>query len=109
MQDYELMVILSPLLTEEACAQLQTKYTNLIKENGGLVEYTNFWGLKTLAFPIQKKTSGFYWVVEYKAPSDTNEKLKTQFLRDDSVIRHLITKLDKHAVAYNLKKRKIAS
>jgi small subunit ribosomal protein S6 len=65
----------------------------------------NAWGLKSLAYPIQKKTTGLYWVVEYQASSDFNEKLKIQLLRDEAVLRHMMTKLDKYAVEYNNKKR----
>ena len=67
--------------------------------------HTNPWGLKSLAYPIAKKTTGLYWVMEYKAPTSFNEKLKTQLLRDESVMRHMYTVLDKYAVDYNNKKR----
>jgi small subunit ribosomal protein S6 len=69
------------------------------------VVHENAWGLKSLAYPIQKKTTGLYWVMEFTAPSDFNEKLKIQLLRDESVLRHLVTRLDKYAVEYNAKKR----
>jgi small subunit ribosomal protein S6 len=61
--------------------------------------------LKSLAYPIQKKTTGIYWVMEYVAPSDMNEKLKIQLLRDEQVLRHIVIKLDKYAVEYNTRKR----
>ncbi len=67
--------------------------------------HANPWGLKSLAYPIQKKTTGLYWVVEYNAPSNFNEKLKIQILRDEHVLRHMATRLDKYAVEYNAKKR----
>jgi len=104
MQNYELMVIFTPVLSEEEYKAAQNKFTSLVTENGGEVLYENPWGLKSLAYPIQKKTTGLYWVMEYKAPTDFNEKLKTQLLRDESVIRHMFTALDKYAVEYNVKK-----
>jgi small subunit ribosomal protein S6 len=67
--------------------------------------HSNPWGLKSLAYPIQKKTTGIYWVLEYTAPSTFNEKLKIQLLRDEQVLRHLLTALDKYAVEYNSKKK----
>jgi small subunit ribosomal protein S6 len=85
---------------------LKKKYTTLITENGGEIVAENPWGLKSLAYPIQKKTTGLYWVMEFIAPSDFNEKLKIQLLRDESVLRQLLTKLDKYAVEYNDKKRR---
>lgn len=105
MNNYELMVIFTPVLSEEEFKATRSKYEQLIKENGGSVAHSNPWGLKSLAYPIQKKTTGLYWVMEYTAPSDFNEKLKIQLLRDESVLRHLCTGLDKYAVEYNAKKR----
>ena len=105
MNNYELMVIFTPVLSEEEYTSIQKKYTDLITDNGGEVVHTKPWGLKSLAYPIHKKTTGLYWVTEYKAPSDFNEKLKIQLLRDDNVMRHMFTALDKYAVEYNAKKR----
>ncbi|MEI9942855.1 MAG: 30S ribosomal protein S6 [Chitinophagaceae bacterium] len=105
MNNYELMVIFTPVLSDDDFKAEQKKYATLVKSNSGAVVAENAWGLKSLAYPIQKKTTGLYWVIEYTAPSDFNEKLKTQLLRDESVLRHLCTKLDKYAVEYNAKKR----
>jgi small subunit ribosomal protein S6 len=105
MQNYELMVIFTPVLSDDDYKASQKKFSNYVKENGGEVVNTNAGGLKSLAFPINKKTTGLYWVLEYTAPSDFNEKLKIQLLRDDNVMRHMFTALDKYAVEYNGKKR----
>ena len=105
MSNYELMVIFTPVLSEEEYKAAQKKYAAFITENGGEVLHENPWGLKSLAYPIAKKTTGLYWVMEYNAPSDFNEKLKIQLLRDEQVMRHMFTALDKYAVEYNAKKR----
>ena len=105
MNNYELMVIFTPVLSDEEFKAEQKKYVALVKDNGGSIVSENPWGLKSLAYPVQKKTTGLYWVMEYITPSDFNEKLKIQLLRDESVLRHLCTKLDKYAVEYNAKKR----
>ena len=105
MNNYELMVIFTPVLSDDDFKASQKKYTDFIKSIGGEIVHENPWGLKSLAYPIQKKTTGLYWVMEYKAPSSFNEKLKTQLLRDESVMRHMYTVLDKYAVEYNTKKR----
>ena len=105
MQNYELMVIFTPVLSDDDYKGAQKKFTSLISESGGEVVNEKPWGLKSLAYPINKKTTGLYWVVEYKAPSDFNEKLKIQLLRDDNVMRHMFTALDKYAVEYNERKR----
>lgn len=106
MQNYELMVIFTPVLSEEDYSTAQKKFTSFLTENGGEAVHENAWGLKSLAYPIQKKTTGLYWVLEYQAPTDFNEKLKTQLLRDETVIRHMFTALDKYAVEYNAKKKR---
>ena len=105
MSNYELMVIFTPVLSEEEYKAAQKKYEALVKENGGEVPYTKAWGLKSLAYPVAKKTTGLYWVMEYSAPTSFNEKLKIQLLRDESAMRHMFTVLDKYAVEYNAKKR----
>ncbi len=106
MNNYELMVIFTPVLSEEDFKASQKKFLDLITESGGEVVSTNPWGLKSLAYPIQKKTTGIYWVAEFKGQPDFNEKLKIQLLRDDNVMRHMFTALDKYAVEYNEKKRR---
>jgi small subunit ribosomal protein S6 len=105
MNNYELMVIFTPVLSDEDYKAEQKKIASLVKANGGEVLHSNPWGLKSLAYPIAKKTTGLYWVMEYMAPSDFNEKLKIQLLRDEAVMRHMFTALDKYAVGYNAKKR----
>ena len=105
MNNYELMVVFTPVLSEDDYKASQKKFTDLITENGGEILNSNPWGLKSLAYPIQKKTTGIYWVVEFTAPSDFNEKLKIQLLRDEQVLRHMVTRLDKYAIEYNYKKR----
>ncbi|MBL0136575.1 MAG: 30S ribosomal protein S6 [Chitinophagaceae bacterium] len=105
MNNYELMVIFTPVLSEDDFKASQKKYTAFIKENGGSIVHENPWGLKSLAYPIAKKTTGLYWVMEYSAPSSLNEQLKIQMLRDENILRHMFTALDKYAVEYNARKR----
>lgn len=105
MNNYELMVIFTPVLSEEEYKAAQKKYTDLITDAGGQIVHSNPWGLKSLAYPIQKKTTGIYWVLEFTAPSSFNEPFKVQLLRDEQVLRHMVTKLDKYAVIYNDRKK----
>ena len=105
MNNYELMVIFTPVLSDDEFKAEQKKYSKMVTDAGGSIVSENPWGLKSLAYPVQKKTTGLYWVLEYTAASDFNEKLKIQLLRDETVLRHLCTKLDKYAVEYNAKKK----
>lgn len=104
-KNYELMLIYTPVLTEEEYKNAQTKLSTFIKENGGTLVNENPWGLRSLAYPIEKKTTAFYHVIEYTAPSQLNAKLLIEMNRDEHILRHLITHLDKHAVEYNAKRK----
>lgn len=105
LQSYELMVIFTPVLAEDEYKNAQKKFADFVKENGGEIVHQNAWGLRSLAYPIAKKTTGLYWVMEYQAATDVNAKLEIQMNRDENVMRHMITRLDKYAVEYNTKKR----
>lgn len=104
-QSYELMVIFTPVLAEDDYKNAQKKFTDLIKEHGGEIVHQNAWGLRSLAYPIAKKTTGLYWVIEYTASTDVNAKLEIQMNRDEQIMRHMVTHLDKYAVEYNAKRR----
>jgi small subunit ribosomal protein S6 len=105
LQSYELMVIFTPVLAEDDYKGAQKKFSDIIQENGGEIVHSNAWGLRSLAYPINKKTTGLYWVLEYKAEADLNQKLEIQMNRDENIMRHMITRLDKYAVIYNARKR----
>ena len=90
MNNYELMVIFTPVLRMKNLKPLRKNILLLLPDTGGTVVAENPWGLKSLAYPIRKKTTGIYWVLEYTAPSDFNEKLKIQLLRDENVLRHML-------------------
>jgi small subunit ribosomal protein S6 len=105
-QHYELMVVFTPVLSAEEFKAASSNLVNLITSNGGSIIAEDIWGLKSLAYPIQKKTTGLYIVLEYATETSINHKLETQMNRDESIMRHMITSLNKHAVAYNDRKRK---
>lgn len=105
LQHYELMVIFTPVLAEDEFKTAQQRYMDFITAGGGEINYSNPWGLRSLAYPIAKKTTALYWVLEFQAPGDVNAKMEIQMNRDESVMRHMITALDKHAIAYNERKR----
>jgi small subunit ribosomal protein S6 len=105
LQSYELMLIFTPVLADEDYKNEQKKFSDFITENGGTIILQDAWGLRTLAYPINKKTTGLYYVLEYKAPGETNAKLEIQLNRDEHIMRHMLTRLDKFAVTYNARKR----
>ncbi|MCB0699688.1 MAG: 30S ribosomal protein S6 [Chitinophagales bacterium] len=105
LRDYEMMIIFTPVLAEDDYKTAQKKYADYITEKGGKIVHQNAWGLRSLSYPIEKKTTGLYWVVEYQATPEMNGDMETQMNRDEAIMRHMITKLDKYAVEYNAKRR----
>lgn len=99
-KQYETVFIATPVLSESQMKEAVEKYTKLITDNGGEVVYQEDWGLKQLAYPIQHKTSGFYYLIEFKATPEFVATLETQYHRDERIIRYLTVALDKHAIAY---------
>ena len=105
LKQYETVFIATPVLSEQQMKEAVAKYTQLIADNGGEVVYEENWGLKQLAYPIQHKTSGFDYLIQFKAEPSFIETLETQYFRDERIIRYLTVALDKHAVAYAAKRR----
>jgi small subunit ribosomal protein S6 len=105
LQRYELMLIFTPVLAEDDYKTAQQKFTNFIISNGGEIVHSDPQGLRSLAYPIAKKTTGLFWLMEYMAPTEVNQKLEIQMNRDENIMRHMITRLDKYAAEYNARRR----
>ncbi len=103
---YETVFILTPVLSEDQVKETVKTYEKLIKDNGGEIENRENWGMRKLAYPIQKKSTGFYNLFEYRVDGSYIEKLEVLMKRDERVMRFLTVKLDKHAIAYSKKRRK---
>jgi small subunit ribosomal protein S6 len=78
----------------------------IITDNGGEIVHEENWGLRKLAYPIQKKSTGFYYLIEFKAEGALIEQLEVQYRRDERIIRFLTFKMEKAAVEYAEKKRR---
>ena len=104
-KQYETVFIVTPVLSDEQMKETVEKYKNFLKERGAEIVYTNNWGMRKLAYPIKKKTTGFYYLIEFKAEGSLIAELEVAYKRDERLLRFLTVALDKHAVAYNEKKR----
>ena len=104
-KQYETVFIATPVLSEAQMKEAVAKYTSYLKERGAEIVYEEDWGLKPLAYPIQKKTTGFYYLIEFKAEPSLIARLETQYRRDERIMRFLTFAMDKHAVAYAEKRR----
>ncbi len=105
MNQYETVFILTPVLSDEQTKEAVKKFEDIITNNGGEMVHQENWGMRKFAYPIQKKSSGFYHLFEYKNDGKLIADLEVQLKRDERVMRFLTVKLDKHAVIYNEKKR----
>ena len=109
MNQYETVFIVTPVLSEEQMKEAVKKFSGYLAENGVEIVNEDNWGLRKLAYPIQKKSTGFYHLIEFKSGGELVNRLEVEFRRDERIIRFLTVKLDKFAVEYNLKRRKLAS
>lgn len=105
MNHYETVFITTPVLSEGQMKEAVEKFLGILKDGGAEIVHEENWGLKKLAYPIQKKSTGFYYLVEFKAEGNIIQKLETEYRRDERIIRFLTFKMDKFAVAYSEKKR----
>jgi small subunit ribosomal protein S6 len=108
MNQYETVFIMTPVLSEEQIKETVNKFRKHLADNGAEIVFEDSWGMRKLAYPIQKKSTGFYHLIEYKVDGNILQELEVNFKRDERVLRFLTVKLDKHAIAYNEKKRKKA-
>ena len=105
MNQYETVFILTPVLSDEQMKETVAKFKKLLTDNGAEILNEEAWGLKKLAYNIEKKTSGFYNLIEFKADPTVINTLEVGYRRDEKVIRYMTVKLDKYAAAYAEKRR----
>ncbi|WP_423127343.1 30S ribosomal protein S6 [Gaoshiqia sp. Z1-71] len=102
---YETVFIATPVLSEAQIKEAVSKFRDIITGNGGEIVNEEDWGLRKLAYPIQKKSTGFYHLFEFKAEPEFIQTLEIQYRRDERIIRFLTFKLDKYAVEYSEKRK----
>ncbi len=105
MNNYETVFIANPVLSAQQMKEAVEKFRSLIVENKGEIVHEEEWGLRKLAYPIQKKTTGFYYLIQFKANPEFISKLEIEYKRDERIMRFLTVKLDKYAIEYNERKR----
>ena len=105
MNHYETVFILNPVLSETQIKETVKKYEDFLTAKKAEFVAKENWGLKKLAYPIERKKSGFYHLFQFKADSTTIQPFELEFRRDERIMRYLTVKLDKHAVAWAEKRR----
>ncbi len=107
MNYYETVFILTPVLSDDQMKEAVEKFKGVLKENNAEIVNEEMWGLRKLAYPIEKKSTGFYNLIEFKAEPTIVKKLETAFRRDERVLRFLTFRLDKYAIEYAEKRRNL--
>lgn len=106
MIQYEVTFIVDPVLSGDEIKSTAKAYEDLLKDNGASIVNVDGMGLKQLAYPIKKRTSGIYYVVEYNTPSGSFlPKMELSLKRDERILRFLNVRLDKYGIKYNDDKR----
>lgn len=106
MNNYETVFILNPVLSEDQAKDTVEKFVKVLTKANAEILNNEQWGLRKLAYAINKKSTGFYNLIEFTADGSAIDALETEYRRDESVMRFLTTVLDKHAITYNERRRK---
>lgn len=105
MNSYETVFILTPVLSDDQAKEAVQKFEGEIASLGGKVKHSENWGLRKLAYPIQKKSTGFYFLLDFNADGNMVADLELSMKRDERVMRFLTVKMDKDHSAYAEKRR----
>ncbi|MEE1414643.1 MAG: 30S ribosomal protein S6 [Prevotellamassilia sp.] len=105
MNQYETVFIMTPVLSDQQMKETVAKFKGILTDAGAEIINEEEWGLKTMAYPIQKKSTGFYELIEFKAEPSVIAKLEVAFRRDERVIRYITVKNEKYAAEYAEKRR----
>lgn len=106
MNNYETVFILTPVLSDAQMKEAVEKFKTLLTDQGAEIINEESWGLRKLAYPIDKKSTGFYCMLEFNADATVIAGLEVNFRRDERVLRFLTTKHDKFSFEYSEKRRR---
>ncbi len=100
MNRYETVFILTPVLSEEQAKEAVAKYKEFLTGKGAKIVHEENWGLKKLAYPIQKKSTGFYNLIEFEAPGEMVNELEITYRRDERMLRFLTIRMEKEHIKF---------
>jgi small subunit ribosomal protein S6 len=105
MYQYETVFILTPVLSEDQAKEAVGKFRKILKDLNANIIHEESWGLRKLAYQIQKKSTGHYHLFEFTANGNAVADLELAFKRDERVLRFMTVRLDKYGAAYAEKRR----
>ena len=106
MNTYETVFIMNPVLSEDQIKETVKKFVDYIKSKNGTITHEENWGLKKLKYTIQKKKTGFYYLIEFQSNGEIINDFEVEFKRDERVIRWQTIKLEKFALEYADRRKK---
>lgn len=93
MRHYETTYILRPNLGEEQFTEIIDRTNAIITNDGGSIICLDRWGMKRLAYEINKEVQGYYVYLNYAAPAKSVDEIERIFRIDDRALRYLTIKL----------------
>ncbi|MBE37255.1 MAG: 30S ribosomal protein S6 [Flavobacteriales bacterium] len=105
MNNYETVLILNPVLSEDQVKDSMEKFKTLLSSFKAELIASELWGLKKMKYSIQNKKTGFYVLFQFKSNPATISDLEVELKRDERIMRFLTVRLDKHAAEYAEKRR----
>ena len=93
MNKYELMFVIDPALDDDKTEAVIENVKGIIAAAGEVTE-TDVWGLKKLAYPINKKSEGYYVVMQFTAQPELPKELDRRLRISDNCMRHIIVVKD---------------
>lgn len=106
MNYYETIFIITPLLTEDQMKEVAGKFRDYLTSNQAEIVHEENWGLRKLAYPIKKKSTGFYHLIEFQANPELIQRLEIEYKRDERIMRFLTIKHDKYGIEFSERRRK---
>ena len=93
LRDYELVVSISPEVTDEGLEAVINSISQFITERGGIISSVERWGRRKLAYPIKHFMEGNYVLTQFKLEPALSKELEARLQISEEVLRHLLVKL----------------
>lgn len=93
MRNYETIVVFRPNIEDERRNKALTKFKSIIESDGEIVSVDE-WGMKKLAYEIEKLTEGYYVLINFKSSTELPKELERNYKISDDVIRYIVVNKD---------------
>jgi small subunit ribosomal protein S6 len=91
---YETVLIARPDISSQQVDQINEQFGELLKENGGEINKTEYWGLRNLAYKIKKNRKAHYVLFNIDAPAEAVQEMERVMRIHDDVLRYMSIRVD---------------